>query len=143
MPCAGRGLLEMKKVAFATAELADEVRPPKIDAGRAVMHHQWQEAAADDPEPLLRPVAKAATIDDKHIVTNAHGHLQCVAVRCHFKRYCVVLGANAPVPCMAIMTRGWSGHPCSCTKEHTGTASIKSLALCVNQAHSMQRHCQT
>ena len=85
MPCAGRGMLEMKKVAFATPELTNEVRAPENDAAHAVMRHNWHEATANDPEPPVRPVVKATAIDDKHLVINAHGHLQCVAVRCHCK----------------------------------------------------------
>lgn len=38
MPCAGRGMLEVEKVSFATAELANEVRAPKIYAGHAVTY---------------------------------------------------------------------------------------------------------
>ena len=85
MPCAGRGMLEVKKMCFATAELANKVRPPKIDAGHAVMRHHWQEAAANDRKPALRRVLKAAIIDKKHLASNACGHLQFVAVCCHFK----------------------------------------------------------
>ena len=38
VPCAGRGMLEVEKVSFATAELANEVRAPKIHAGHAVTY---------------------------------------------------------------------------------------------------------
>ena len=85
VPSAGRGKLEVKEMSFPTAELAKEVRSPKIDAGHGVMCHHWQEAAANARKPTLRRFLTAAIIDEKPLANNACGHLQFVAVCCHFK----------------------------------------------------------
>ena len=116
MPCAGRRMLELKKVGFATAELANEARPPKIDAGHAFTCLHRQGAAPND-QHHLRPFLKAAIVDDKPLVINGHGHLQSVAVRCHFDSRLMVLGDFALVPCMASCQMAIAIHGCSVVKQ--------------------------